>query len=361
MKRIERYPEKFEVIDIFENMARKKGFKLSESESNIDFIAALTKSFHESKDNPIIIHGRRIESMFEYLAASLGKSILIKREDSGEICSLDPDIIPPDFRILLDDGTDIFIEVKNCHKTDINYRFPLKLSYATAIESYAKLFRREVYIAIFWSRWRKWTLLRLGSFTIKKERLSISFLEAFKHNEMALLGDIMVATIPPLAMRIITDPTKPRRVDESGSVGFTIGGIELYCGGAKIDEKFEQKLALYFMLYSNWIDSESEAKVQDGDLVYFDFITKPEEPVPGQQFQILGFLSEMISRNFNNLTASDAGIDRLSPLTDPDALGILIPQGYKGKQLPLWRFTLETQLSANKANSSADAKSRAAD
>ena len=360
MKRIERYPEKFEVIDIFENMARKKGLKLSESESHKDFIAALTKSFHESKDNPIIIHGRRIESMFEYLAASLGKSILIKREDSGEICSLDPGIRPPDFRILLDDGSDIFVEVKNCHKTDPNYRFPLKRSYATAIETYSKLFGREVYIAIFWSRWRKWTLLRLGSFTTNEERLSISFLEAFKHNEMALLGDIMIATTPPLAMRVITDPTKPRRVDGSGRVGFTIGAIELYCGGAKIEDKFEQSLAFYFMLHSNWVDSDPEAKVQDGDLVYFDFVTKPEEPVPGQQFQILGFLSEMISRNYNDLTASDAGIDRLSPIIDPDSLGILIPQGYKGKQLPLWRFTIKTQLSANKANS-ADAKSRVAD
>ena len=360
MKRITRYPEKFEVIDIFEAMARKKGLKLSEPESHKDFIAALTKSFHESKDNPIIIHGRRIESMFEYIAASLGKSILIKREDSGEICSLDPGIKPPDFRIVLDDGTDILVEVKNCHKTDPNYRFPLKRPYASGIESYAKLFGREVYIAIFWSRWRKWTLLRLGSFTKSEERLSISFLEAFKHNEMALLGDTMIGTIPPLAMRVITDSTKPRRVDESGRVGFTIGGIELYCGGVKIEDKFEQSLAFYFMLHSNWVDSEPEAKVQDGDLVCFDFVTKPEEPVPDQQFQILGFLSEMISRNYNDLTTSDVGIDRLSPQIDPDALGILIPQGYKGKQLPLWRFTIKAQQTANKANT-ADAKSRAAD
>lgn len=360
MKRIERYPEKFEVIDIFENMARKKGLKLSESHSHNDFIAALTESFHESKDNPIIIHGRRIESMFEHLVASLGKSILIKREDSGEICSLDPDIRPPDFRIVLDDRTDILVEVKNCHKTDPNYRFPLKQTYATAIESYAKLFGREVYIAIFWSRWRKWTLLRLGSFTTNEERLSISFLEAFKNNEMALLGDIMIATTPPLSMRVITDPTKPRCVDESGRVRFTIGGVEFYCGGTKIDDKFEQNLAFYFMLHSNWVESEPEAKIQDGDLIYFDFVTEPEEPLPGQQFQVLGFLSEMIARNYNDLTASEAGIDRLSPLIDPDSLGILIPQDYKGKQLPLWRFRLETQLSANKANSG-DTKSRAAD
>jgi hypothetical protein len=160
---------------------------------------------------------------------------------------------------------------------------------------------------------------------------------------MALLGDAMVATTPPLAMRITTDPTKPRRVDESGHVGFTIGSLELYCGGVRIEDRFEQSLAFYFLLHSDWVVSDQEAKVEDGELIYFDFVARPEEPVPNQHFQILGFLSEMISRNYDGLTASDAGIDRLSPQVDPDALGILIPQDYRGKQLPLWRFMLKAQ------------------
>ena len=269
--------------------------------------------------------------MFEYVAASLGKAVLIKREDSGEICSSDPEVRPPDFRIVLDDGTDLFVEVKNCHKTDPNYRFSLKHSYVSGIENYAKLFKRDIYIAIFWSRWRKWTLLKFGSFS-SGERPSISFLEAFKHNEMAKLGDMMIATTPPLTMRVIADPTKPRRVDDSGYVGFTIGAIELYCSGVRIEDKFDQSLAFYFMLNAEWVVPEPEARVEDGNLVHFDFTAKPEESVPGQRFQMLGFLSEMISRNYNHLTASDTGIERLSPAVDPDALGILIPQGYKGQQ-----------------------------
>jgi hypothetical protein len=342
MKRIERHPEKFQLIDFFEAVAREKGLKLSEPETHKYFINRLAKSFQDSKDNPIIIHGRRIESMFEYVAASLGKSSLIKREDSGEICSTDPGIRPPDFRIILDGGTDIFVEVKNCHKTDPNYRFSLKHSYTSSIESYAKLFKRDIYIAIFWSRWRKWSLLRFNSFS-GGERLSISFLEAFKHNEMAILGDTMIATIPPLAMRVVTDPTKPRRVDENGHVEFTIGALELYCGGVRLEDKFEQSLAFCFMLHSEWVVSEPEAKIEDGNLAYCEFVARPEEPVPEQQFQMLGFLSEMISRNYNDLTASSEGVESLSPRVDPDALGILIPEGYKGKQLPLWRFTLKAQ------------------
>lgn len=346
MKRIERHPEKFELMDIFEAIARKKGLKLSASESHNEFIDELTQFFHEVKDNPIIIYGRRVESMFEYVSASLGKAVLIKREDSGEICSSDPEVKPPDFRIVLDDGTDIFVEVKNCHKTDPNSRFSLKRSYVNSIVNYSKLFRRDVYIAIFWSKWRKWTLLRFGSFS-SGERPSISFLEAFKYNEMELLGDMLIATTPPLTMRVITDPAKPRRIDADGHVRFTIGALELYCGGVRIEDKFEQSLAFYFMLNSEWVVSAPKARIIDGNLVYFDFIAELVEPVVDQQFQMLGFLSEMISRNYNQLTTSDKGIDRLSLSVEPDALGILIPHGYDGKQLPLWRFSLTVQRPTN--------------
>jgi len=135
---------------------------------------------------------------------------------------------------------------------------------------------------------------------------------------------ILIATIPPLTMRVTTDPTKPRHVDNGGTVGFTIGNLELFCGGVRIKNKFEHGLAFYFMPYSNWVVSEPEAIIENGNLISFDVIARHEEPVPNQQFQILGFLSEMISRNYNDLTASDTGIDRISPQVDPDSLSILI-------------------------------------
>jgi hypothetical protein len=126
-------------------------------------------------------------------------------------------------------------------------------------------------------------------------------------------------------------------------VGFTIGAIEFYCNGVRITDKFEENLAFYFMLNGRWAVSEPEARIENNDLIYFEFIAAPEEPVPNQQFQMLAYLSEMISQNYDHLTASDIGIESLSPTVEPDALGILIPQEYRGKHLPLWRFTLTTQ------------------
>ena len=177
--------DKFEVIDPFAAIARKRDLKLTDTESQTAFLDQLSRSFGSSKSNPIIIHGRRIESMFEHVAASLGKCVLIKREDAGEACSTNAEILPPDFRVVLDGGTERFVEVKNCHKADPNYRYKLKNTYLSALENYARVFGRELLIAVFWSRWKKRTLVRPEDFLRTAAGCSVSFLEAIRLNRMA--------------------------------------------------------------------------------------------------------------------------------------------------------------------------------
>jgi hypothetical protein len=65
------------------------------------------------------------------------------------------------------------------------------------------------------------------------------------------------------------------------------------------------------------------------------------ESTENQAFEMLGFLSTMISRRFTELTAPSHNIERLIPDGDPDSLGVLIPFDYKGKQMPLWRFVIK--------------------
>jgi hypothetical protein len=340
VKRIDRDPETFEVIDLFEAISRKRHLKLNDPDSQAAFLGHLAQAFGSSQSNPIIVHGRRIESMFEYVAASLGKCVLIKREDSGDICSSDPGILPPDFRLVLDGGKEVLVEVKNCHKADPTSRYKLKEAYLRSLEAYAKVFGRELWMAVFWSRWKKWTLVSPHEFRQAGQGTSISFLEAFPRNQMAMLGDMMIATTPPLAFRVIADPQKPRTLDESGHVTMTIGAVELYCNGQRIDDHLEQQLAFYFMLHSDWVGGEPRVEIVDNNLVYVEYSAEPRQPNPDQGFQFLGYLSDMISRHYSDLTASEGDVVRLSPATGPGTLGVLIPPRYQGKQLPLWRFTV---------------------
>lgn len=162
-------------------------------------------------------------------------------------------------------------------------------------------------------------------------------------NEMADLGDVMIGTTPPLMMRVIADPTKPRSLigntPGKSTVEFTIGDIEFHCGGQRIDDPKEQNLAFYFLLHASWPDEEPRAQIENGRLVSVEFTKAPEEHDPHQGFAMVGYLSSMISNAYADATTQEGEVTRLSPAHEPGALGILIDREYKGSRLPLWRFT----------------------
>jgi len=337
--RIDRKPN--ELIELFDAVARRLSLSLGDSGSHAAFLAELSKSLSAKQSSGIALHGKRVESMFEYVAASLGKTILIKREDSGQICSSATNIAPPDFRIVLEDRREIFVEVKNCHKTDPKFRFKIKSAYLESLKNYAAIFGRELLIAIYWSRWKKWTAIRPEDLPKLNDKVGITFPEAVQANRMVMLGDTLIATTEPLSMKFITDSAKPRSIDESGHVTFTIGSVEFYCNSRLIEDDFEKQLAFYFMLYSNWESGDSVPEIQKGELISLTFVAKPQQSTPGQDFEMLGYLSDMISRRYDELTAKGSEVVRLRPTADdPSTLGVIIPPDYRGKHLPLWRFSV---------------------
>ena len=112
MKRVKRNPEKFEVIDLFTAMGREHGYKLSVDGDADDFIKRIGDSLNASKENPNILYGKRVESLFAHVAGALGNCKLIKQEDSGDAFSIEENIQAPDYKVILKDGSQYFIEVK---------------------------------------------------------------------------------------------------------------------------------------------------------------------------------------------------------------------------------------------------------
>src|SRR5712691_917989 len=316
MRRLPRSPEKFEVLDLFTSLGLTHGFTISGGGRHGDFVQLVERSFNASVGNPIILHGRRVQGMFSYVIASLGRAQMITEEDAGDTLVADPESIRvPDFLVALDDGSSFLVEVKNHH--DPRKSFVLRGSYLTSLEKYAHLVGRLVRLATYWSLPNIWTLVSLSNLPRDGVDARIDFPTAMKRNEMADLGDMQVGTRPPLIFRILTDPTKPRSVDAKGEVHFTIGGVELYCSGVRIESREERNLAYYFMLYSNWTGGEPRAFIENNILIHLDFEVAHPAPVVGQEFEMLGFLSSMISRWFNDLTAPSGSIERITPSTDP--------------------------------------------
>ena len=339
LRQIPRNPEKFEAIDLLDAFLNKKSLKLSDKSITQSFVQSLSDEINQNKTNPIMLHGRRIESMFGYVAASLGKCAAIKQEDKGDLYSTDIRMQSPDYRVILDNGHEFFVEVKNHRPKDPKAPYHISKSNLEKLLKYSEVFQRDLKIAIYWSQWNIWTLL-LGQDLITKGSPSIDLLRAVKINEMAILGDQMIATTPPLIWRLRPDPNKPILLEQA-RIDFTIGSVEIYCGDTLVEDSNEQNMAFYFMLFGRWLTNDPQPQVRDGVLESVDIVAVPETSTPGQPFQFLGDLSGMISRYYDFLTTSEHGIERLRPTREPSTLGVFIPD--KSRYLKLWRFTIKSK------------------
>ena len=216
MKRVKRNPEKFEVIDLFTAMGREHGYKLTVEEDAKDFIERIGKSLKASKANPNLLSGKRVESLFAPVAGALGNCSLIKQEDSGEVFSTEQNIQAPDYKVILKDGSQYFIEVKNCHFSNLKSFYPFNKTYIEKLENYADLHATPLLFAVYFSHQNKWTLLSKSSLIEQKNRYVTDFLNSISQNEMSLLGDRTIGTEPDLIVELIADASKDKSISGKG-------------------------------------------------------------------------------------------------------------------------------------------------
>ncbi|MBI3582780.1 MAG: hypothetical protein HY096_02375 [Nitrospinae bacterium] len=313
MKRHFTDEKQFILLRMLDDFARSKGLSINNEKTFYKFMEHLSKTVKKHRDKPTLVHGFRIESMFAHMAASMGECNIITEEDSGSFFSLNDNIRRPDFRVLTRGGEQYFIEVKNFHKEDPLEPYKIKKDYLSTLKEYAEQFDTPLKVAIYWSRWKLWALVDSRYFNKDNSDFNITLFDAMKRNEMALLGDRMIGTFPPLSFRIYADSQKPRTVDENCQVHFTIGNAVICAGGKEITDELEKKLAWVFMLYGGWDKVNQPAKTVNGFLDYTEFSVEPEEWDRNQGFAILDFLSKMISSHYNYLTSPEGKIRQLVP------------------------------------------------
>ena len=349
MKRVPRKPEKFETIELFKFLSQKEGYKLSSEEHAAQFIGRLSQEFKAAKNNSALVHGIRVQAMFEFMVASLDNFTILKSEDSGSVHANGKDIAIPDFRIVDKEGKEFLVEVKNFHPKDPLQTFALSKEYVEKLTRYAEIYNLGLKLAIYWSKWNKWTLVPLDKLTLDHDKYRLSLGDAYMLNEMYILGDASIGTVPPLSLRLVSDKNKPRNIQENGVAKFVIGEVHLLCGnGVVIKDHNEKKIAFSLMLYGNWESGEPIAEIENNDLVSITYEAVPPEITQKQNFEMIGELSSMISRQFRWLTAPDGKVEMLGVTADESFLGKLIPLGYKGKDLPIWQFILHPKDASEK-------------
>jgi hypothetical protein len=191
-----------------------------------------------------------------------------------------------------------------------------------------------------------WTLVSLDRIALAEERgrLSIDYAAAMMANEMALVGDQLIGTAPPIRLRLV-----PRehgyRPPPSGSVQITIDKTEIISAGTLVEDARERRIAWQLIMFGGWPIGEPTAIVdENGFLSAIEYTVEPDSDtiVPAQGFQFVGSLSEIITRMYLLTTGVDAaGPARLRPAgIGPDRLAVEIPNDYQGQALKLWRFTV---------------------
>ncbi|WP_338124268.1 hypothetical protein [Erwinia persicina] len=350
MKRIQRNPEKYAPLEVYSELSRGRDYKLHVQEDFDAFMTSFGELLKASQSNQMLVHGKRVEALFGYLAAGLGGCKFIKSEDAGEGFAADTDIQPPDYKLILNDGTPIFVEVKNCNQAKPKSSFLLHKENIDKIEKYSALHGIPVYYAIYYRCINRWVMLPKSAFIELKNKYATNLIHSLANNTMGMLGDLIVGTKPDLVFELIADKDEIKSIDENNQAQFIIGDVKIYCDGNEVNDINEKNMAFYFMRFGDWDCGDAEAILEgNGELHSVRFTFRPEssDNTELNGFDFIGNLSSMITKAFNELTVNERRVTSIDTIQEPHNISITIPKGYKGKRLPLWLLSQQPNAEFN--------------
>ncbi|PDS46347.1 hypothetical protein CO662_36170 [Rhizobium anhuiense] len=340
MRRKTRDPIKFDGIELFTAVARERGYELNSPGDLDEFMEALGSSLRASQTNPTLLHGKRVEAMFGIVAGALGRCKLIKQEDGGAVFATTETLVIPDYRIVLDDGKTMLVEVKNFHMKTPKKVFSIPQKTMHGLEEYAEINGLPLKIAVYFSTPNMWFLLSKKAFRREGKHFVIDFQNAMARNEMASLGERLIGTLPELAMELRTSSEEAEVPDETGQVPFIIREIGIYCGGREVLDKAAKDIAFYLVRYGRWPEKDTVPLFEGNKVIGLRAAFAPEEPAEEQGFDFVGSLSQMISSAYRELTIRDGAVASLDVKQHPEFFNPAIPQDFNDDRLPLWQMII---------------------
>lgn len=343
MRHLVRKPGKFEALEAFTAFSREHDFKLKSSEDADKFIEIFGESLKASQKNETLLHGKRMEACFSRVVAGLHGCSIIKTEDAGDVISENSDILLPDYRLVLKDGRQIFVEVKNSSAPKPTSKYLLQKEYVAKLLRYSNLNNVPLYFAIYYRCLRVWTLMPVSSFTELKGKYETTPIHSMAKSEMAMLGDVTIGAKPPLIFELICDRDREAFIDEGNLAKFVCGDVKIHCNEREVEDVEEKKIAFYLIRFGQWECGKPEAILDNGNLYSVRFTFYPASPEDAERngFAMLGSLSSMITEAYNEHTVYEQEVTAISSKAEPDVFTVDIPEDYKGDVLGLWRFVMQ--------------------
>jgi hypothetical protein len=290
--------------------------------------------------DPILLQGLRVEAMFENLVRSLDDVLMIKPEDTGPLETSEP-MQAPDFRIVLKNGENWLVEVKNVYLQDAfrQRRRLLKRDYRRSLEDYAKATGGTLKVAVFWARWSIWTLIDPAQLAPGDQDLTLDMETAIKANEMAAVGDLTLGLRSPLLLRLTMDAERTSDIGDDGMVYVTIGKAQMFCDGKELLHPGDQQIGWTVMQFSDWETPDARALTEGKRLLAIEFESSPPEP-SYQGFDFAGSLSRMFARFYAGRTIVDGQVTNINVPVQTQWFSALRSAEGVGR-MPQWRFLLK--------------------
>jgi hypothetical protein len=330
----------------------ERGSSLQDARRRQHVLAEISGGLDESLANTARLHGWRVQTLFKAVAVELGSARLIKEEDEGECYSEGGALVKvPDYRLVLQDGEMILIEVKNVAPGSLEAK--IGLGELEALERYAELNGARLLLAHYWSQANLWTLVDASVLSREGSAAMLKLTDALLANEMGFLGDATIATAPPLVLRLQADTEAPRTLgaeeeDGQSRATFTIGEVEVLAAGRVLVDEKERRIAQALMQHGGWEIEETANLDKDDEVASVDFTYRPVEEQREVPHHQVAPLSSLYSAAFNQATLDDDGApSRLAVELEPGRMMGLIPSDYWShgeRGLALWRFELRPSL-----------------
>ncbi|MBD8640256.1 hypothetical protein [Sphingomonas sp. CFBP 13733] len=326
-------PKPFDLLASLAAFAHARGIALTDPELIPTFTADAGEQLAAALDDEALLHGTRTERLFEATVLSLGRFRLFKTEDSGRVHSAETMRVP-DFRVVLEDGDQWLIEVKNVRCSDpFRQRTGMSAAYLHSLRSYADAMGVPLRLAFYWSVWNIWTVIAPEPFMRKDGSLRVRMQDAVAVSEFGRLGEVTIMTIPPLRIVLRAAPDRPRGL-EGYTASFIVGSVEIFADGKRLVDARDRKLAEVLIFYGEWTLAGPFALMEEGEIAGVEYVAEPEEPA-GEGWQGIGWASRIFSRYFATQTVEGERLIQLHGRPAPDWFAPLDRWDFAGSNLRL--------------------------
>lgn len=330
-------PKAFELLASVASFAREHRIALNDPTLVERFIVSAEPRLKEALSDLTLIHGSRTERLFEATVLSLGRFRLLKTEDVGRVHA-SKHYRAPDFRVVLDDGEQWLVEVKNVRSENASKQETrMSAAYLASLQSYSDAVGAPLKLAIFWSLWSIWTVISPDRFRRANGGLRVTMEEAVFANEFGRLGEVVIMTRPPLRLVLGASSEMPRTLSNEGLANFVIGSAKLYSGDTELVDPRDRKLAEVLFLYGEWPAEGPFAIMDEAGIAGVEFISESVEPTD-QDFDGIGWASRIFSRFYAAQTIDGDQVIQLDGEAAPEWFAPLGDWDFKNSKLPLWLF-----------------------